>query len=88
MLMDDFLKEAHKVSRNNVEKCIDAEYCGCFYCLKIFDSSMFDEFTDEQKTVLCPYCGIDSVLPHGNGIAIDIPFLKQMHERWFGNVRH
>lgn len=40
--------------------------CGCFHCLKVFDTKEL-EWVDFGLTALCPYCGIDAVI----GVSID-----------------
>jgi len=42
-----------------------AEVCGCFYCLKVFPTKEIKEWVDMEKdTGLCPYCGIDALIPN------------------------
>ncbi len=77
----DKVERAHSHSRRTkLEKnCL----CGCFYCLKIFRSVAIVEWTDNDETALCPYCGIDSVIGESPEYELTVTFLKQMHERWF-----
>lgn len=37
--------------------------CGCYYCLKIYSPLEITEWCDGQQTAICPYCGIDAVIP-------------------------
>ncbi len=37
--------------------------CLCLYCGKTFIYQDIKEWIDYQKTALCPYCYIDSVVP-------------------------
>jgi hypothetical protein len=63
--------------------------CGCFYCQEIFSptETPIKEWTDYQRTAICPLCGIDSVIS-----SVDIPeildkqFLETMNQKWFGNL--
>lgn len=60
------LYEIHrKYSFENMHLLKDAEKCGCFYCGKIFTPYDIEEWIDDEKdyTALCPYCGIDTVIP-------------------------
>lgn len=59
--------------------------CGCFCCLKIFDSDEVSYWGEEDgsETPVCPYCGIDSVLCEDNGYPLTPEFLKAMQERFF-----
>jgi hypothetical protein len=51
---------------------------GCYHCLAVFESKDIKEYTDEGETVLCPKCGIDSVLPE-----IDQDILKKINLFFF-----
>jgi hypothetical protein len=62
-----------------------SERVGCFYCLRLFQPSDITEWIDNGETALCPYCGIDAVLP--DSAAISPEFLKAMHDYWF-EIRH
>jgi hypothetical protein len=82
------LEAAHKRSIFNKSETLKSNFCGCFYCLKIYPSSEIKEWIDEgegkEQTPLCPYCDIDSVLGDASSFPItDIEFLKAMQKRWF-----
>ena len=83
------LKSAHGFSNNNKPALQADRLCGCFYCLAIFDPSEITEWIeddnpcDENGTAICPYCGIDSVIPESSGFPMTEDFMKAMHERWF-----
>jgi Zn finger protein HypA/HybF involved in hydrogenase expression len=55
---------------------------GCFHCLKIFNAKDIKEYTDNEKTVICPLCGIDSVVGD-NGIELSEDILKKAHQFWY-----
>ena len=74
---------AHQLCNSNQEKLKDAQVCGCFYCLRIFDPKEIVWEDEEDHTAMCPYCGIDSVLPESATLPITKAFLKKMHEFWF-----
>ncbi len=74
---------AHQLCESNREKLENAQVCGCFYCLRIFDPKEIVWEDDADQTAMCPYCGIDSVLPESANLPITKPFLKKMHEFWF-----
>ncbi len=78
---------AHKHSSNHREEIERSELCGCFYCLSVFPSSDTTEWIDKidgvASTVLCPSCGIDSVIGSASGYPITKGFLKTMHQHWF-----
>lgn len=56
---------------------------GCFFCLRIFGYLQITEWIDEDDTALCPYCGIDSVVPMDG---MDRQLLHKMQEYWFGDI--
>ncbi len=53
---------AHACSFHNREQLLKASKCGCFYCLKIFNPKEIKKWCDGEKTAICPYCGIDSII--------------------------
>lgn len=57
--------------------------CGCFYCLRIFTPVEIKEWIDGDQTVLCPYCGIDSVIGSASKWDINHEFLQKMQHHWF-----
>jgi hypothetical protein len=78
------LEAAHKRSIFHKDEILNSNLCGCFYCLTTFHPNQIIEWVDEDKTALCPNCGIDSVISDKSGFLInDDIFLKEMHERWF-----
>ena len=56
--------------------------CGCFHCLKVFDTKEL-EWVDFDLTALCPYCGIDAVIGESAGYPLTEEFLKKMRDYWF-----
>ena len=38
---------------------------------------------DEEVTAICPYCGIDAILPESADYPLTDEFLGAMQERWF-----
>lgn len=82
------LQAAHDAARFNREILAQNNKCGCFYCLKVFSPSEIEEWCPEledgeEVTAICPYCGIDSVLPESAGFPLTQEFLNAMRERWF-----
>ncbi len=74
---------AHKYSRNNREFLIKSNICGCFSCLKIFSTFNISNWTDNDKTAICPYCKTDSILPESSHYPITTEFLIEMKKYWF-----
>ena len=82
-MKDIDLVYAHRLCESNQEKLKGAQVCGCFYCLRIFDPKEIVWEDESDQTAMCPYCGIDSVLPESAVFPITKAFLKKMHEFWF-----
>jgi hypothetical protein len=64
--MKNDIVEAHKFCKNNRENLTKSYMCGCFSCLRIFKTSEITEWIDRKEnddTALCPYCGIDFIIP-------------------------
>ena len=79
----DKIIEAHQFCTNNKESLLNSKKCGCFYCLKIFNSNEIEEWIDGGITACCPYCGIDSIIAENSKFPITEEFLKEMKKYWF-----
>ena len=82
------LMHAHMLSLYNEHTVKKSDKCGCFYCGRVFPASEVEETTIEfghPDTVLCPYCGIDSVLADADWKDISPEFLDKMYEYFFGS---
>lgn len=81
--------DAHRFSGSNQPELSKGEKCGCFYCLKIFNSKEItnyltgDNDCDRDGTAFCPYCEIDSVIGESSGYPITKEFLTAMNKKWF-----
>lgn len=84
--MPQGILDAHEFSSRHRDAIADAQICGCFYCLEIFEPNKIEDWLTDEGTALCPRCGIDSVLPDNVGYPITRDFLTQMKSYWFGNV--
>lgn len=88
-LEDQYLNAVHRASFKNGEAIkARVQTCGCFYCEKIFSSEELteDNFLPERDggtTVMCPYCGIDSVIHEDAGFPINEKLLRNMNKRFF-----
>ncbi len=78
---------AHKYAARNRWDILSSSICGCFYCLRTFDSTLIEDWVDDVDgvgmTALCPLCGIDSVLGSHSGYPVEEGFLRKMKEYWF-----
>jgi len=82
------LEAAHKHSVFNKAEGLGSDLCGCFYCLETFIAAGLVEFADEDNekgmTLLCPHCGIDSVIGDKSGFPVgDQIFLSAMNRFYF-----
>ncbi len=81
------LEALHRLSSRNRDSVQGTRQCGCFHCLRTFEASAVEEWVAEsdglEVTALCPFCGIDSVLPARAGEPIDGDILKAMRVYWF-----
>jgi acetone carboxylase gamma subunit len=78
----NFIK-AHQNSWQSHKEIEASKICGCFHCLKIFPPSKINEWWDDDKTPVCPECGIDSVIGSKSGYPITTVFLTQMQYYYF-----
>ena len=78
------IERAHRHSIRHRAEIATSGWCGCFYCLEIFDAREIGVWTDQGDTALCPYCGIDSVIGDASGFPVTSEFLNAMEVRWFG----
>lgn len=82
---------AHAASFGNEEAMKKASACGCFKCKTMFTPAEITEWIPEQdgrRTALCPYCGVDAVVPKPKDIKKDGYFfsesvLREMHRLFF-----
>jgi len=78
----DYIK-AHEHCTNNKKSLKKDKKCGCFFCLSIYNPAEITEWLPNENTALCPYCGVDSVIPESSGYKLDKFSLKIMHDFWF-----
>lgn len=70
----------HQKSRYNIEDIKRVSRCACFYCKRVFNESDIKEYTDGGKTAICPYCGVDSVIPAEGDF---VSKLDELHDFYF-----
>ena len=86
MYSDEELKTFHSQSWRNENAVKASKRCGCFYCFAFFAPDMIDEWWDKGEdgtdplalTAVCPYCGIDSVLPESPDYVLDRKLIEAM----------
>lgn len=68
---------------NNRQLVEQSTKAGCFHCLKIFDVSEIKSYTDNEKTMICPLCGIDSIVGNMCGFELSEEILQKAHQFWY-----
>jgi len=79
------LKKAHNYSFESRKELERAKKAGCFFCCRTFSPNEVVEWADNDKTAICPYCGVDSVISDASGYPMNQDFLTQMRDYWFEN---
>lgn len=84
MMIEKLLK-IHKLSSNHKELLMKEDVCGCFYCVSIFSPKLITDWIEDENdlTAICPYCGIDSVIPNYSDYQLNKELLKEMREYFF-----
>src|SRR5262245_8022018 len=85
--MNEDVLQAHTHCRRNRAELARSELAGCCYCCRVFPPAGIHEWIDQDRTAMCPYCGIDSVVPSTSGFPITPAFMTQMAMHWFNGPR-
>lgn len=83
MRQDKRYEEIYKHSCRNHAELKQSLKCGCFSCGSIFDATEVEEYTDDGKTALCPYCSVDSVIGDASGIELNPKLLNELNKMYF-----
>lgn len=77
------LIKLHKHAIYNREKVEKTDLCGCFYCKRTFSPQEIKEWTDDEKTAICPYCNVDAVICNDSHYAFTQEDLEILHQYYF-----
>jgi hypothetical protein len=77
------LENVVEASRNNIDALDDFEECGCYFCIRTFNTDDIAEYVDNGTTALCPFCGVDAIIPG----TVNKIFLEKAHERYFTGMK-
>jgi len=77
------LEKLHAYCKNNEELIEKSGYCYCFHCQKKISSFEITRFLGEENTALCPYCGIDAIIPENIDDDINSEIIDDMNNYWF-----
>ena len=73
------------ISYKNKEQVFKQDWCGCSYCVAVFNPNRIVEWIDGGATGICPDCGVDSIVaynPNNHGtIEKFIELLRQENKR-------
>ncbi|MEI0510176.1 cytoplasmic protein [Brachyspira intermedia] len=83
--MIEKLLKIHKLSSNHKELLIKEDICGCFYCVSIFSPKLITDWIEDENdlTAICPYCGIDSIIPNHSDYQLNKELLEEMRKHFF-----
>ena len=76
-------EEIYKHSCRNHAELKQSLNCGCFSCGSIFDATEVEDYIDDGKTALCPYCSVDSVIGDASGIELNPKLLNELNKMYF-----
>ncbi|MBE7183427.1 MAG: cytoplasmic protein [Methylobacterium mesophilicum] len=74
---------ARKHSADHRAEIMASTRCRCFQCLESFGPEKIVKWVDDDRTALCPYCGVDAVLGDASGLTLDDALITKMHQHWF-----
>ena len=77
------LEDLHSYSANNKDLISNSRICHCFHCKRQFEPSEIVRYLEGEDTALCPYCGIDSVIPDSTEYELTSDTLDKMNKYWF-----
>ena len=76
----------------NKEPIEKADFCGCYYCNRIFNKEQveYETETSGKQTAWCPFCNIDSVIDNKRveegGEELTIDLLESIHKEAFAGI--
>ncbi len=81
--IDPKIMAARAAALDNRDSIGNATLCACYACGEDFLPSAIREWTDSDRTALCPYCGVDGVIPDVSGLPLTVDFLARCAVYWF-----
>lgn len=87
------LESIHRFSSRHRSLLAQSDRAGCFHCQRLFRPDEVEDWIDGRQvdtgdtadgvTALCPYCGIDAVLPSAAPIPLSAETLAEMRTYFF-----
>lgn len=64
-----------------------SNWCGCFYCLNLFSYQDISQWKNDtyDQTAICPFCGMESVIPSDDTRDSTMKFLNILYDFYFSN---
>ncbi|MET0546236.1 MAG: hypothetical protein ABWZ40_07990 [Caulobacterales bacterium] len=81
--IDPKIMAARAAALDNRDAIQTATLCACYACGEDFAPAAIREWTDSDRTALCPYCGVDGVIPDVSGLPLTVDFLARCAVYWF-----
>lgn len=79
----ELFNKLHAYSSYNRTLIEKSNKCYCFYCAKTMNSKEIVSYVEDGDTAVCPYCGVDSIIPDNVDKNIDDAVLNDMQKYWF-----
>lgn len=79
----DLLRDAHGYTSHCRGEMERSKMCGCICCERVFNVDEVGEWIDKGETPLCPYCGVDALIPDASGIELSRKLLHELNKKYF-----
>ncbi len=72
---------------NNRHLLGQSDLCGCFYCLSLFSYQDITKWKNDtyDQTAICPFCGMETVIPSNNNYKLTVNFLRKLYNFYFSD---
>lgn len=77
------LEKLHTYSSNNKRLIEKSSKCYCFHCKREMSSKEVTTYLSNEETALCPYCGIDAIIPDAINDELNDDIIDEMNKYWF-----
>lgn len=82
MKMDD-MTDAYMHTSYNRKEIELSKSCCCISCRNFFPPSEVKDYTDDDQTAICPYCGEAALIGDASKIDMDANLVSNMHIHYF-----
>ena len=77
------LEDMHNYSANNKDLILKSTICYCFHCKRQVTPSEIVRYLEIENTAICPYCGVDSIIPDSTEHELTSDTVDKMNKYWF-----